>query len=83
MKRIFEFLSGVIYKIYFRIRLRHIDSEWYYWNETGFSLFPPSFYYTHTEEEIKRITEETITELKKMAADYDAKYNSGSNKHKK
>lgn len=67
MKWIFEFLSGVIYKIYFRIRLRHMDSEWYYWNETGFSLFPPSFYYTHTEEEIKRITEETITEV----ADYD------------
>ena len=83
MRRIFGFLVGVFYKIYFRIRLRHIDSEWYYWNDTGFSLFPPSFYYTHSEDEIERTTEETLAELRTMLSEYDEKYNGRSHKQRR
>ena len=83
MKRLFKFISNLIYKVYFRIRLKRMDSAWRFWGGSGFSLFPPSFYYTHTEDEINRITNDTLAELKKMLADYDAKYNTGSQKHRK
>lgn len=47
---------------------------WYLMGGSCFGLFPPSFYYTHTEEEIKQITEETLGNLYDMIAEYEAKY---------
>ncbi len=35
-----------------------MDDWWYYTGASTYELFPPSFYYTHTQEEIERITEE-------------------------
>ncbi len=35
-----------------------MDLEWKLMGGLCFGLFPPSFYYTHTDEEIKLIIEE-------------------------
>ena len=62
-----------------------MDSQWYFWNETGFSLFPPSFYYTHTEKEIEEITAKELAELKEMLRRYEEENgieHPGDEKHK-
>lgn len=56
----------LVEKIVFRIKLRDMDNRWYAMGASCWELFPPSFYYTHTEEEIKRITEETVRSLKEL-----------------
>ena len=48
------------------IKLKHMDDWWYYTGGNCFGLFPPSFYYTHTEEEVRRITDETLESLRSM-----------------
>ena len=53
-------------KIVFRIKLQQMDDLWRDMGGSCWGLFPPSFYYTHTEDEIKRIKEETIKELYEM-----------------
>ncbi len=55
-----------IKKILFRIKLWRIDDWWYYTEASSWELFPPSFYYTHTEEEIERITAETVERIQKL-----------------
>lgn len=67
-------LKDFIHKIWFRIKLKEMDDMWYLMGGSCFGLFPPSFYYTHTEEEIKQITEETLGNLYDMIAEYEAKY---------
>lgn len=44
-----------------------MDDLWYFMGGNCFGLFPPSFYYIHSEE-IKRITAEEIQRLQKMIA---------------
>ncbi|MBP3477109.1 MAG: hypothetical protein J6K48_12460 [Lachnospiraceae bacterium] len=60
IKAVVKFIKKVIQKIIFRIKLREMDEWWYMTGGSCFGLFPPSFYYTHTEEEIERITKETL-----------------------
>lgn len=67
-------LKDFFHKIWFRIKLKEMDDMWYLMGGSCFGLFPPSFYYTHTEEEIKQITEETLGNLYDMIAEYEAKY---------
>ena len=43
-----------------------MDTLWDYMGCRCWSMFPPSFYYTHTEEEIEQITKEVIEECKKI-----------------
>lgn len=50
-------LKKIIQKIKFRIKLMNMDMEWRIMGGGCFG-FPPSFYYTHTEEEIERIIKE-------------------------
>lgn len=52
-----------IKKISFRIRLIRMDHKWELGCCSCFNPFPPSFYYTHTEEEIERITEDMRNRL--------------------
>ena len=59
MMKIIRIIKGWIDKIIFRIKLWEMDDWWYYTGGSCWGLFPPSFYYTHTEEEIERITAET------------------------
>lgn len=40
----------------FKIKLWEMDRLWELMGGSCWGLFPPSFYYTHTEEEIERIT---------------------------
>ena len=50
-------LKKIIQKIKFRIKLMDMDIKWRIMGGGCFS-FPPSFYYTHTEEEIECIIKE-------------------------
>lgn len=67
-------LKKLFHKIKWHIKLKEMDDWWYFTGGNCFGLFPPSFYYTHTEEEIKQITEETIGRLRAMIAEYEAEY---------
>lgn len=66
MKKIIEFLKNSMRKIIFRIKLKQMDDWWYFMGGSCFELFPPSFYYTHTEEEIERITAENLERIDKL-----------------
>lgn len=65
------------YIIELRVRLKRMDDWWYLMGGSCFGLFPPSFYYTHTEEEIKRVTDEELDKpcaiRDKFIAEYDLK----------
>lgn len=65
-RKCIERIKKQIDKIKFRIKLKQMDDVWYYTGGSCWGLFPPSFYYTHTEEEIKRIKEDTIKRLYEM-----------------
>ena len=60
----------LIQKVLFKIKLRKMDYRWELMGGRCWELFPPSFYYTHTEEEIEKITNEAIEELEKMIDEF-------------
>lgn len=60
-------LKKIKRKVMFKIKLWEMDRLWELMGGSCWGLFPPSFYYTHTEEEIERITKETIESCKKNA----------------
>lgn len=66
MRKIIEFLKKPIKKIIFWIKLKQMDDLWYLMGGSCFGLFPPSFYYMHTEEEIERITAENLERIDKL-----------------
>ena len=66
MMKIIRIIKGWIDKIIFRIKLWEMDKWRYYTGGSCWGLFPPLFYYTHTEEEIERITEETRTRIQAL-----------------
>lgn len=66
MGKLARALKGVIEKVKFRTKLKRMDDWWNYTGGSCFGLFPPSFYYTHTEEEVRRITDETLERLRSM-----------------
>ena len=66
VKKCIGILKKIHHKIMFKIKLREMDNWWEYLGCNCWQLFPPSFYYTHTEKEIEQITEETIESYKKM-----------------
>lgn len=53
--------------------MRRIDDIWREFGGNCFGLFPPSFYLTHTAEEINRRTKEELTKLKKLLCEYERK----------
>ncbi len=61
-------------KIIFHIKLMNMDRRWRMMGGSCFALFPPSFYYTHTPEEIERITREEIRAIKNILEEYEDKY---------
>ena len=65
-------LNKLIQKVLFKIKLREMDNMWRLMGGNCWGLFPPSFYYTHTEEEIEKITNETIEELEKMISEFES-----------
>lgn len=52
-------------------KLRKMDDEWYLDGGNCFGLFPPSFYYTHDEDEISCITQNEINKLKEILKNYE------------
>lgn len=58
-------------RIMFRIKMYQWESSWNSMTcNSCFRLFPPSFYLTHSQEEIERITAKEIAELKEMVEQY-------------
>lgn len=77
-----EFISAIkeiCKKIKFYVKLKRMDERWYMLNGGCFGLFPPSFYYTHTEDEIKRITAAEIAKLKAILEEYKKKTEKNNN----
>ena len=74
----FRWIRGKIKNLYekirFRIKLKRMDDLWYMFGGSCFGLFPPSFYYTHTPEEVDRIAKEEIAKLRKIADDFAKKH---------
>lgn len=66
IKKYERFFVEIIRKICLRIKLIQMDDWWRFTGADSWTLFPPSFYYTHTEEEIKRITDEVFDRTQKM-----------------
>ncbi len=60
-----------INKLKFKMKLRKMDKIHYLCGGGCFSLFPPSFYYTHTPEEVEKITEECLAKLQKMLDEFE------------
>lgn len=58
MKSQSNILRKIIEKIKLKIKLTKMDLKWKLVGVRWFSLFPPSFYYTHTDEEVKLIIDE-------------------------
>ena len=73
MGKLVKALKGISEKIRFRIKLKRMDDWWYYTGGNCYGLFPPSFYYTHTEEEVRRITDETVESLRALIKDLEDK----------
>lgn len=65
-------MKKIKHKVMFKIKLREIDNMWEDMGGSCWGLFPPSFYYTHTEEDIERITKETIEDCQKMLDEFKA-----------
>ena len=63
-------LKKMIDNVTFKIKLREMDSLWELMGGSCWGLFPPSFYYTHTKEEIEQITKETIESCQKMIDEF-------------
>ena len=63
-------LKKMIDKVTFKIKLWEMDSLWELMGGSCWGLFPPSFYYTHTKEEIEQITKETIESYQKMIDEF-------------
>lgn len=66
IKKSIEMAGNLTKKALFYIKLKQMDAEWYDRGGSCWGLFPPSFYYTHTEEEIKRITAETKVRIQAL-----------------
>lgn len=62
--KIFEIIKKIYKDIKLKAKLRQMDEMWYLMGGNCFGLYPPSFYHTHTPEEIEKITKEDIEELK-------------------
>ena len=73
MKKHITLLKYLVCKIKFRHKLKKMDDWWYFMGGNCFGLFPPSFYYTHSEEEIKRIRDETLAKAYSMINQLDTK----------
>lgn len=59
-------MKGLSNRIKFRMKLWKMDSLRRFTGGHANSLFPPSFYYTHTEEEIKKAVDEAVRPLEKI-----------------
>ena len=59
MKRLWNWIK-------WRAKLCRMDSMWRFMGGQCNRLFPPSFYYTHTDEEIKEAVDEAVRPLEQI-----------------
>ena len=64
-KVLFEKIKNRLEKKRVERHLKWLDRRYYDTFQNCFSLFPPSFYLTHTPEEVERITKEKIEQARK------------------
>lgn len=74
MKKIWNSLKKSVKNFLFRLKLKRMDAQWHFYGGSSYDVIPPSYYYTHTPEEIEQIRSREIEDLKKMLDEYDAKY---------
>lgn len=60
-------LAAVIERIREKARLREMDWRWRMTGASSWSLFPPSFYATHTKEEAEQAERDAIDECRRLA----------------
>lgn len=71
-------IKSLCEKIRFRRKLKDMDAFWYSFGGSCFGVFPPSFYYTHTQEEIEKLEKEEIAKLKKIAKEFSERHENGA-----
>ena len=74
--KVVDILRKPLCWILHKYKLYKMDRDFYMSPLHEGFLYPPSFYYTHTPEEIKEIEQKEIAELREMVEEYDRKYNS-------
>lgn len=62
----FQILKKLIQDVLFQMKLKEMDEFWYMTGGSCFGLFPPSFYYTHTPEEVEQITAAEIKKIREL-----------------
>ena len=62
-----------IQKLRYRAKLRRMDEMWRWMGGSCWGLFPPSFYLTHSPEEIQRRKKEELDKLKAMLEEFKEK----------
>ena len=65
-------LKKIIKQIRFKRELQTMDDVDYLTGQSCFSLFPLSFYHTHTPEEIERITQEELAKIMEIIEQIDS-----------
>ncbi len=66
LRKFFEPIYNFIKKIMFRIKLIQRDLIWDLGYHSCFNPFPPSFYYTHTDEEIEQMIKDMPNRLRSL-----------------
>lgn len=69
-----KLMKKLVEKIKWRNKLRKMDHWWYFLGGNEWSPFPPSFYYTHTEEEIKQKQDAYLGKLRAILADFEERH---------
>lgn len=64
--KLIQMIKKLMQEVLLRIKLKEMDEFWYLTGGSCFGIFPSSFYYTHTPEEIEQITAEEIKKLSEM-----------------
>lgn len=59
-------VKEIVDTIRLKIKLDRMDRSYYMFGWSCFGLFPPSFYYTHTPEEVEEITNRELEKIKQM-----------------
>lgn len=71
MAKIVKFVTKIYKVLKFTAQMQRLDKMWYFFGGSCFGIFPPSFYYTHTQEEIEQKKKETIKILQEILNAYE------------
>ena len=68
-----KWLKKWIEKRRWKLKLERMDFIWYFYGGSSWQLFPPSYYYTHSPEEVEAETTRILNELEAMVLGYKKK----------